>query len=66
MRTAEEGEEREEMAMGRRLERRDWRLESSQRARRVSMRSSISSISSADFCGGDGGGSAIFVGRSRR
>jgi len=44
-----DGEEREEIVRGRSLESKGSRLESSQRAKRVSIRSSISSISESDF-----------------
>lgn len=43
------------MERGRRLESKFCRLESSQRANRVSIRSSISSLSSSDFSGKDAG-----------
>jgi hypothetical protein len=49
LRTAVDEEEREEMVRGRSLESNGSSLESSQRAKRVSIRSSISSISISDF-----------------
>lgn len=60
-------DEREEMARGRSLESKFWSLESSDRAKLVSILSSISSLSSSDFAAidddgdgdGDGDGDAI-------
>lgn len=58
LRTERAGEEREEMERGRSLESKGSSLESSQRARRVSIRSSISTISASDFAAASGGGAA--------
>lgn len=61
LRTATDCEEREEMQRGRSLESSGSSLESSQRAKRVSIRSSISSTSESDFANDDDDDSAIFI-----
>lgn len=53
LRTAVDWKEREEIVRGRSLDSKAWSFESSQRARRVSMRSNISSLSESEFAAAD-------------